>query len=74
MSRELIIMETHTIEVKDLAEWRNEQRVLFAFSSKEGKKLFANLNGGYEIDVKGVKVFECIQPFQAVEKYNSITI
>jgi hypothetical protein len=65
-------MKTHTIEVKDLTEWKAEQRILFASSTKEGKRLFANLNGGYEIEVKGVKVFECIQPFQAVEKYNSI--
>jgi len=65
-------MKTHTIDVKDLIDWKAEQRVLFASSTKEGKRLFANLNGGYEIEVKGVKVFECIQPYLAAEKYNSI--
>lgn len=65
-------MKTHTVSVNDLTDWKKEHRALFASSTKERKRLFATLNGGYEIEVNGFIVLECIQANQAVEKYNSI--
>ncbi len=66
-------METHTVDVADLLQWKSEQKVLFASSTKENKQLFANLNGGFEVFVNGILVKECIQPYVALETYNLIT-
>ncbi len=64
---------THQIKIKDLQSWiKDEQLILFASSSKENKRLYATLRGSYEVHHKGKKVWEGIQPFDAVEKYNDI--
>jgi len=65
-------MATHTIELSELFEFQQEQKVTFASSSKENKQLYCTLRGSYEVWHKGVMVKETIQPFVAVETYNNI--
>ena len=66
-------MEHHEINLDAFQQWRQEAEILFASSTRERKRLFANLIGGLRIEVDGVTVWQGIQPFAAVEKYNSIT-
>ena len=62
----------HQIDIEELSEWQQEQKVLFASSSKEQKRLYVTLRGSYEVYHKGEKVLETMQPFLAVEKYNEL--
>ena len=66
-------MKSHTIELKDLQEWIATEDVTFASSTRERKRLVATLNGGLKVIVAGKTVWEGIQPFSAMEAYNSIT-
>lgn len=65
-------MKKHEVSVEALQAWKDETKVLFASSSRENKKLYATLDGGFEIHHNGEKVYGCIQPFAAVEAYNKI--
>ena len=65
-------MKKQELKVNDLLEWKEKEKVLYASSSKESKRLFANLNGGFEIEVKGEVIWQGIQAYSAVEKYNEI--
>ena len=63
----------HEITVTELLEWKADKLVEYASShGRVNKQLYATLNGGFEVHHNRVKVFECIQPYLAVEKYNSI--
>lgn len=64
----------HEPTVQDLQEFVNETYVTFASQVGGGKKksLVVNLRGGFEVYSNGVKVHEGMQPFQAIEEYNSI--
>jgi len=66
-------MKHHTIELKDLQKWLEEEEFTFASSTRERKRLVITTNGGLRLYVRGNIVWEGIQPFAAVEKYNSIT-
>lgn len=44
----------------------------YTSSAKDNKSLLCNLRGSYEVWHNGVLVLETMQPFTAVEKYNSI--
>lgn len=66
-------MKHHTIELQDLQEWKEGKEVLFVSSTREKKRLVATLNGGFKVIVDNVVIYECIQPYLAVDKYNSIT-
>jgi len=68
MSREL--------NLKDLIEWQATAKVRYALSSTVNgtTELFATVRGGYEVWKNGVCVLECVQPFQAVEEYNKLTV
>mgnify|MGYP003408884806 CR=1 FL=1 len=65
-------MKTHTIDQEALREWQQEEKVIFASSTKEDKQLYCTLRGSYEVWHKKERVLETMQPFRAVEKYNSI--
>ena len=65
-------MKTHTVDLEALREWQSEEKVLFASSSKEQKKLYCTLRGSYEIWHYGVLVLETMQPQSAIEYYNSL--
>ena len=65
-------MKVHTVELKELQDFQTEQKVLFASSSKEQKKLYCTLRGSYEIWHYGVLVLETMQPYSAIEHYNSL--
>lgn len=66
-------MKSHEIDLEGLQSWLEEETVTFASSTRERKRLEATLKGRLIITVGGVRVWEGIQPFAAVEKYNSIT-
>ena len=65
-------MKTHTIDQEALREWQQEEKVIFASSTKEDKQLYCTLRGSYEVWHKKERVLETMQSFRAVEKYNSI--
>lgn len=65
-------MEKHAVDLNALIEWQSTEKVLFASSSSEKKKLFCNFRGGYEVWHNNELVFETMQPYNAVEKYNEI--
>lgn len=65
-------MEKHTVDLNALISWQSEEKVLFASSTKENKKLYLTLRGSYEVWHKEERVLETMQPYRAVEKYNSI--
>lgn len=65
-------MKTHTIEIESLQEFQSREKILFAMSTKENKFLYCTLRGSYEVWHGKVLVMESMQPFSAVEKYNSI--
>lgn len=67
---------THEIKLEDLQAWiEGSPKILFASASggETGRKtLEATINGSFIVTHKGVEVWSGIQPFNAVEKYNSI--
>ena len=63
---------THQIQLNPFIEWQQEQTVTYASDSKSKKVLKCTLMGGFQVWHKGEMVLQCMQPFQAVEKYNSI--
>jgi len=65
-------MANHTIELNFLIDYQSTEKVLYASSSTEKKKLYITLRGSYEVWHKGELILETIQPFMAVEKYNEI--
>jgi len=65
-------MKTHTIDQEALREWQQEEKVIFASSTKEDKQLHCTLRGSYEVWHKKEIVLETMQAGKAVEKYNSI--
>ena len=66
-------MKPHTITTKDLRDWQQSEKVIFASSTKEDKKLYCTLTGCFEVWHGKERVLETIQVFDAVMKYNSIT-
>lgn len=66
-------MEPHKIELKDFQDWLEIQGVTFASSTRERKSLVATLNGELKVIVAGVVVWSGVQPFNAVNAYNSVT-
>lgn len=62
----------HQVDLKDLIKWQSDEKVLFASSLGAKKRLYATLRGSYEVWHNGERIYETMQPFNAVEKYNSI--
>lgn len=65
-------MKTHEIDLEGLKQWQKEEKVCFASSTRENKKIFCTLRGTYEVWHKKEKVLETLYPTKAVEMYNSI--
>lgn len=64
-----------TINIDDLFKWmQGNKGVMYAAISKHNTtiQLYVNLNGGYTIYQNDTRIFDCIQPFAAVEKYNEL--
>lgn len=66
-------MKHHEIEINGLIEWLSQAEIVYASSSREHKKLVATPNGTLKVTVAGQTVWEGMQPFSAVEAYNSVT-
>ena len=65
-------MTPHKLEFKDLIDWKNQQRILYASCSKSQKKLFCDLHGNYEVYKKGQLIIETSQAHQAIKEYNQL--
>lgn len=65
-------MGVHQLKTQELREWHLEQRVMFAMSTKEEKRLYATLSGGFEVWHNDKVILETLQQFEAVKIYNSI--
>lgn len=65
-------MKNHQIELTDLQEWMENNEAIYASSSREDKKLVVSMHGGFKLYHKGNIVWEGIQPYRAVEKYNEL--
>ena len=62
----------HIIELEGLQEWINENEALYASSTSPNKRLTMTMRGGFKLYHNREVVWEGIQPFRAIEKYNSI--
>jgi predicted Rdx family selenoprotein len=60
----------HLIDLKELQDWMLKEEMLYATDGT--KKLTINTAGSFTIRVKGEIVWQGIQPFSAVEKYNEL--
>ena len=64
---------SHQIKLENLQNWLNkDQLTLYANSTKDEKSLYATLGGSFEVHFKGEVVHRTMQPYDAVEKYNSL--
>jgi len=61
----------HRINLEGLLAFQREEKVLFASSSKEHKKLYIELRGNYTVYVNKELVLETMQAKVAIDKYNS---
>lgn len=66
-------MKTHTITLDELFKFQQNEKIIYASSSKENKILYLTLRGSYEIWHNNKLIKETIQPYTAVETYNNIT-
>lgn len=60
------------IDLSELSEFREKTTVLFARCGIMRKELRLSLYGGYQVWKDGEKIFEHMQPYPAVEFFNSI--
>lgn len=69
-------MKPLILDVFQLIEWKNKERVLYASETEEGvlKRMYVNLNGGFEIHVAGKLVKETLQPYTACDFFNSLNV
>jgi hypothetical protein len=65
------INKTQQLEISDFQEWLISNEALYAAEGTR-KKLTVTMNGGYNIYHNGEIVYQCMQPYSAIEKYNSI--
>jgi len=64
-------MKPVVLEVKDLSEYRMNETHLYA---RDGNKdLRLSFSGGIQVWVDGIKVFEHIQPYEAIKFFNEYT-
>jgi hypothetical protein len=66
-------MKHHEITLEGLQEFISEEEVSFAYSTRENKRLVCTLKGTLKVKVGNKVVWQGMQPFTAVEKYNGIT-
>lgn len=63
----------HQIELSELQYWINSNPMReVASSTKDDKILYATFNGGFEVHKGKEIVHKTMQPYSAVEYYNSI--
>lgn len=65
-------MKHHEIELAALQDWMQTAELLYASSTAENKRLVINASGGFTLYHNKEIVWQGIQPFTAVEKYNAI--
>jgi hypothetical protein len=62
----------HTINLKEFSDYLSTYSVVYTRNIKLKKEIRVYLNGGIKIFHEGVIVWQGIQPYNAVEVYNSI--
>lgn len=62
----------HQVNIFDLKEFKENEKMLFASSSSDQKKIYVTLYGVYEVHSKGKVVLTTDFSAIAVEKYNSL--
>lgn len=65
-------MKNQELEIAPLQEWMAENEVTYASSTHPKKKLNMTMNGGFKLYHNNEVVWQGIQPFRAIEKYNAI--
>jgi len=65
-------MKNHIIELDGLQEWMVETETMYASSTSPKKQLTVTTNGTLKVYHNGKAVWQGVQPFMAVEKYNAI--
>ena len=64
---------SHQIELKEIQKWMDSNPMKeIASSTKDNKILYATFKGSFEVHKNGKVVHATMQPFSAVEHYNSI--
>jgi hypothetical protein len=61
----------HEIKLPELQEWLLTAEMIYA-SDGEGKRLVVNASGGFTLWHNNTIFWQGVQPFMAVEKYNSL--
>jgi len=61
----------HIITLELFQEWLMKNETVYA-SSLPDKKLTVTMSGGYKVYKNGELYWQGMQPFAAIEKYNSI--
>ena len=72
MKNKIMKNKHHEITINEFQDWRYKEEVVFAFSSREAKRLVCTLSGNIKVTVGGKTVWEGVQPYLAVEAYNAI--
>lgn len=62
----------HEIDLEGFQSWLDEAELLFAFSTRERKKLVVSAKGNIMVKVNDKVVWRGVQPYSAVEEYNKI--
>lgn len=65
-------MQRQILELDEFNQWLATGSTMYAKCSVSDKELRVTFKGGYQIFHKGEKIFECMQPFQAIDKYNNL--
>lgn len=68
------LFQSHQIDFEGLVSWCNEQRILFAMSTREKKRLLVTLRGGFVLTVDDKEVWSGKDPLVAVQKYNDVVL
>jgi hypothetical protein len=65
-------LQRQILDLNEFQEWIATKSTMYAKCSVSDKELRITFNGGFQIFHKGEKVFECMQPYTAIEKYNEL--
>jgi len=65
-------LQRQILDLNEFQEWIATQTTMYAKCSVSDKELRVTFNGNFQIFHKGEKVYECMQPFTAIEKYNEL--
>lgn len=62
----------HSVDLDEMLAWIDREEVIAASSSKERKRLYVKLAGGYRVEVDGRTVYAGTDGRSAVDAYNAV--